>query len=239
MNRRSFLTLMLSATLGAAATPARAQRGDMIHFAEFDGLERVIARSWLAPMALPEDEASPVPASPEATDLATPETGPGGIRSLSVFIYLFRTDQNAADGYQRIDDDLTDTRENDANAPMEDELALDGIGDLANGYSGVMTQGGDTLTFTFATVQDGPFVYSLSGIFEGQGDNGLTGQFAEALVSSRMDRMAEQYDPEGGSRGGLWSKLNAVQPTMPDGSSVTDFEIYPMPESTSRRTIRR
>src|SRR5690606_9580887 len=61
MNRRSFLTLMLSATLGAAATPARAQRGDMIHFAEFDGLERVIARSWLAPMALPEDEASPVP----------------------------------------------------------------------------------------------------------------------------------------------------------------------------------
>lgn len=238
MKRRTFLTFILSATLGAAASPARAQRGDMIHFAEFDGLERVIARSWLAPMALPADAASPVAASQDATPLATPETGPA-IRSLSVFIYFFRTDENAADGYKRIDDDLTDTRENDANAPMEDELAIDGVGDLANGYSGVMMQGDATLTFTFATVQAGPFVYSLSGIFEGQGDNGLTRQFAEALVSSRMDRMAEQYDPDGGSRGGIWSMLNAVQPGMPEGSIVTDFEIYPMPESTSRPTTRR
>jgi hypothetical protein len=238
MKRRTFLTVVLSATLGAAASPARAQRGDMIHFAEFAGLERVIARSWLAPMALPADDASPVPASPEATPLATPESGPE-IRSLSVFVYFFTTNENAIDGYLRIDADLAKTREGDPNAPMDDELPLDGVGERSIGYTGEMTQGDATLTFTFATVQAGPFVYSLSGIFEGQGDKGLTRQFAESVVASRMDRMAEQYDPQGGSRGGLWSKLNGVQPDMPTGSTVTDFEIYPMPESTSHPSSRR
>jgi len=239
MNRRAFLTLMTAAAAGAAAPPAaHAQRGDQIHFSEFEGLDRIIARSWLAPMELPADAASPVPATPEATPFATPDAAPV-IRSLSAFVYLFRADEHAIDGHLRIDADLATTREGDPNAPMDDELPLDGIGERSNGYIGQMDQGGDTLTFTFATVQDGPFVYSLSGIFESQGDGGTTRQVAESMVSTRMDRMAEHHDPEGGSRGGLWSKLNAVQLNMPDGASVTDFLIYPMPETISSPMSRR
>src|SRR5699024_8185308 len=144
MNRRAFLTLMMSVAAAPAASPAaHAQRGDLIHFAEFEGLDRVIARSWLAPMEFPVDDASPVPATP----VATPDTAPA-LRSLSVFIYVFRTDENAVAGYLRIDEDLASTREGDPNAPMDDELPLDGVGERSIGYTGEMSQGNDTLTFT-------------------------------------------------------------------------------------------
>jgi hypothetical protein len=113
---------------------------------------------------------------------------------------------------------------------MEDVLPLDGIGDRANGFTGELAQGASTHTFTFATVLDGPFVYSISGMFTGKNGLALTRDYADALVGAPMDRMNEQFDRHGRSRGGLWSKLNGVQPEMPPGSNVVDFLVYPMPE---------
>jgi hypothetical protein len=97
---------------------------------------------------------------------------------------------------------------------------------------GELTIAGATVEFTFATVQDGPFVYSLSGMFSGVDSAALTRDYAHQLIDAKMDRMAEQFDQEGRSRGGLWSKLNGIQPEMPAGSTAFDFIIYPMPEAT-------
>lgn len=228
MRRFVLTSLVLSLLFGGGIPAAQAQIGDMQYFAEFDGLDRVVARSWTAPLA-----GFLHPATPVTTPGATP-VADTGIQSLSIFVYLFESDDDAVAGYERIDADLASTRESDPSAPMEDELALAGVGDRSNGYIGKMDHVDVELTFTFATVQDGPFVYSLSGVFTGDNGEALTHSFAEALVATPTDRMSEQFDPAGASRGGLWRKLNAVEPQMPEGSTVTDLEVYPLPESARK-----
>lgn len=233
--QRLFVTILLSLFLGMHPA-AHAQRGDMVHFARFEGLERVIARSWFTPIPGAEPIASPA-ASPVATLAATP-LPEANVVSLSVFVYLFQTDENAAAGFERIDADLREIRDSDSRAPMEEYLPLDGVGDRANGYMGEIEQDDGTLTHTFVTVQDGPFVYSISGVFTNAAPESLTREYAGALVASQMDRMKEQFDKDGSSRGGMWSKLNGVQPDMPSGSIVNDLIIYPMPESAMAAYMR-
>lgn len=195
-----------------------AQVGDAAYFESLDGLQRVVARSWATPSLVP----GPAVATPEAS------SGPA---MLSIFVFLFDTDAHAATGWERMDTDLQKTRDQDRSAPMSEDVPLEGVGDQARGYMGELGIGEGRNVYTFATVQDGPFVYSLSGMFPGGDATGLTRAYAEALVGTGMDRMAEQFNPDGTSRGGIWSKLNAVQPGMPDGTMITDFEIWPLPES--------
>jgi hypothetical protein len=228
--RRSLSVLLLALILGTSPLTAHGQQGDMEYFASLDGLQRVIARSWSAPFPGMEPPANATPpASPAASPVASPESD-AGIMNISIFIYLFDSDETSAAGYERIDADLARTREVDRNAPMEDSLPLDGVGDQANGFMGELAQGDTTYTFTFGTVLDGPFVYSISGMFAGDTGPNLTRDYLDAMVGAPMDRMAEQFDRNGGSRGGLWSKFNGVQPPMPEGSGVADFLVYQMPE---------
>lgn len=236
--RRWLSALLLAILLCSSLPAAHAQQGDMDYFASFDGLERVIARAWAAPMTLTITEVTadgtPVSTSQqEATPGATPlPQAPTGIGALSIFVYLFDSDEHAATGFDRIDADLQKTVLRDPRAPMTEDLPLDGVGDKARGYMGELTTDNITVTYTFATVQDGPFVYSLSGMFSGVDSAGLTRDFARQIVNTEMDRMTEQFDERGRSRGGLWSKLDGVHPDMPEGSSVIDFMIYPMPDAT-------
>jgi hypothetical protein len=234
--RRWLTALLLPILLCASLPTAHAQQGDMEYFASFDGLERVIAKAWAAPITdtEPDSRTTPVVAGrAEATPVATPVPhASAGIEALSIFVYLFDSDVHAAAGFDRIDADLRKTVLGDPRAPMNEDLPLDGLGDQARAYMGELSMGDVTVEFTFATVQDGPFVYSLSGMFSGPNSAEVTRDFAQQLIDAKMDRMTEQYDQAGGSRGGLWSKLHGVQPDMPAGSTVIDFIIYPMPEAT-------
>lgn len=247
--RRALTTLMITLLLAASAPATYGQQGDMAYFDEFDGLQRVIARSWMAPLTYSSasssqtveinNEGTPTVVSETfSTPSATPEPQTG-IAMLNVFTYLFESDDHAASGFDRVDSDLQETISRDPRAPMLDDLPLEGIGDQAIGYTGDLTQDNITFTYTFATVQDGPFVYSLSGMFAGVDSTSLTRNYAEAMVRTPMNRMAEQYDQNGGSRGGLWAKLNAVEvePDMPDGSNITDLLIYPMPNATPNANL--
>ncbi len=244
---RRLLPMLLALLVAAPLALAHAQEGDMTYFEEFDGLERIIARSWMAPVtALASTKAETVEineqgtpvvvTSTESTPAATPEP-PAAIATLSIFVHLFDSDEHAATGFERIDAELQERREHDSSAPMQEDLPLDGIGDQARGYTGDIPHGDGAITYTFATVQDGPFVYSLTGMFNGGDGSALTAGYAESLIAAPMDRMAEQYDPEGGSRGGLWSKLNAVEPEMPEGSTVTDLIIFPMDMATPQPSL--
>lgn len=172
-----------------------------------------------------------------STPAATPVTPPQ-IDSLSVFVFLFDSDDNAATGWERLDTDLQKTIKQDSRAPMGQDLPLDDIGSQARGYTGELTINNITTIHTFATVQDGPFVYSITGMFSGEDGTALTQTWAEALVAAPMDRMTEQFNPDGTSRGGLWHKLNAVQPEMPEDSSVTDFLVYPMENATPMASVK-
>lgn len=237
---RMLAGFLLAFLLMAPPLPALtlAQQGDAAYFESFEGLQRIVARSWMAPITVIEtsttqdlDEAgTPIPGTlQEATPSASP-VPQSGVGMLSIFVYLFDSDEDAATAWERLDGDLQKTVERDPRAPMMEDLPLEGVGDQARGYMGDLTSDGVTVRHTFATVQEGPFVYSISGMFSGVDGADLTRGYAEALVSARMDRMAEQFHPDGMSRGGIWRKLNAVQPEMPDGSMVTDFEIWPTPE---------
>lgn len=236
---RALRALLIVVLLLPATLHASAQQGDAAYFESFEGLQRVVGRSWMAPITIIESSATehldehgtPIPGT---LQVSTPSATPAplsGVGMLSIFVYLFDADDNAAIAWERLDADLQKTVERDPRAPMMEDLALDGTGDRARGYMGDLTTDDITVRHTFATVQDGPFVYSISGMFSGVDGADLTQGYAEALVTARMDRMAEQFLPDGTSRGGIWSKLNAVQPGMPDGSRVTDLEIWPIPAS--------
>ncbi len=227
--RRALRVLLIATLLLPSAMDGAAQVGDAAYFESLDGLQRVVARSWGAPALMPNMAGS---ATPAETSSATPEAASGPVL-LSIFVLLFDTDAHAAAGWERIDSDLQKTRDQDRSAPMADDLPLDGVGDQARGYMGELGDNDRRMTYTFATVQDGPFVYSLTGMFPGDDAASLTRAYAEALVGTPMDRMVEQYSPDGTSRGGIWRKLNAVQPEMPDGTLINDLDIWPIPEGTA------
>jgi hypothetical protein len=232
--RRSVPTLLLAFILAASSMTAHGQEADMAHFASLDGLQRVIARAWSAPFPGMEPAAATAAtpaAAPAASPVATPAGTSAEITNLSVLVYLFDSDESAAAGYERIDADLANVSETDSRAPMDEKLPLAGVGDQANGFMGELAQGDVTYTFTFGTVLDGPFVYSISGVFAGEGGAELTRDLVSTLVGSPMNRMAEQFDPHGRSRGGIWSMLDGIQPGMPEGSSTLDLIIFPMPDA--------
>ncbi len=237
---RRLLPLLLALLVAAPLSLAHAQEGDMAYFEEFDGLERIIARSWMAPVTYESTQAETITVGDEGTPptsvrivepspVATPDREPG-VGMLSIFVYLFDSDENAASGFERIDAALLDQHERDPRAPIVDELQLEGLGDQARGYTGDLTTGDVTATYVFATVQDGPFVYSFTGTLVGLDATGFSVDTAESLIAAPMDRMVEQYDQQGNSRGGLWSKLNAVEPQLPEASTVIDLIVYPMEE---------
>lgn len=239
--RRALPIFAVIAFLLSGATPlARAQQGDMAYFESFDGLQRIIARNWMAPLTMIEtsethmlnEEGTPI-AGWREEPVSTPEpVTDATVGHFTAFVFLFDSDEHAATGFERIDDEMQETARRDLRAPMQDELVLDGIGDQAAGYMGDHAQDDITVTYAFATVQDGPFVYQLFAMTANVDPADVMRDAAETLIRQPMNRMAERFDPDGGSRGGLWSKLDSLHPDVPTGSDVIDLIIYPMPEAT-------
>ncbi|HWV23285.1 MAG TPA: hypothetical protein VNZ58_03770 [Thermomicrobiales bacterium] len=237
--RRALPTIALIALLLTSATPfASAQEGDMAYFDGFDGLQRIIGRTWMAPMTtiltsevqMLNEQGTPM-AGWRTEPLATPEpVTDATLGQLTVFIYLFDNDDHASAGLDRIDDETQETIRRDPRAPMTADLPLDGIGDRQIGYTGELEQENVTITYSFATVQDGPFVYQLFTMSANVDPVEVMRNTAETLVRQPMNRMAEQFDPNGGSRGGLWSKFDSLDPDVPADSTVSDLIVYPMPE---------
>lgn len=242
---RRLLAVLLLTALVTSAPLAHAQEVTVTGFDPPEGIERAIGRWWMAPMttvqtsggAILNEDGTPV-AEWRERPVATPTLDtPSGIGMFVVSVLLFDKDENAAAAFDLFDEDLQEDFRRNPRTPVMQDLPLDGIGDQAIGYIGEVTQDDITLTYAFATVQDGPFVYHLISESAGIDAVGLMQESAEAMVTAPMNRMAEQYDRDGGSRGGIWSKFDGVQPGMPEGSDIFDLIIYPEPLATPDASI--
>jgi hypothetical protein len=244
---RRLLTVLLLTVLVTSTPLAQAQAQD-VTVTDFDppeGIERAIGRWWMAPMttvqtsggAILNEDGTPV-AEWRERPVATPTLDtPSGIGMFVVSVLLFDKDENAAAAFDLFDEDQQEDFRRNPRMPAMEDLPLNGIGDQAVGYIGEITQENITITYAFTSVQDGPFLYYVVSESAGIDPVGLMQETAEALVDAPMNRMAEQFDPDGGSRGGLWSKLDGVQPEMPEGSTINDVVIYPEPEATPDASI--
>lgn len=241
---RRLLTVLLLTALVTAAPMAHAQDVTVTGFDPPEGLERAVARWWMAPMTIVEstgggiinNQGTPI-AEWRERPVATPEPQ-SGIGQFIVSVFLFDSDEKAAAAFEVFEAESEESLRRDPRSPEMDELPLDDIGDKATGSVGEITEGEIPVTYSLALVHDGPFVYQIFGMTGGIDAVALVQESAEALVSAPMNRMAEQYDPDGGSRGGLWSKLDGVQPDMPEGSTINDVVIYPVSFATPDASMR-
>lgn len=240
---RRLLTALLLTLLVTSAPLAHAQDVTVTGFEPPEGLDRAAARIWMAPITMVSvegggmfnEDGTPI-AEWRERPVATPEPQ-SGIGQFMAAIFLFDGDENAAAGFHLIDAETREDLRRDPRSPEMKDLPLDGIGDQATGFIGQLTEENITVDYSFAIVQDGPFVYQIFGMTGGIDAVSLVEDTAETLVGAPMNRMAEQYDPDGGSRGGIWSKFDGVQPDMPEGSDIFDLIIYPEPLATPDASI--
>jgi hypothetical protein len=231
--RQSLTVLLLAVLLGSPLHVLHAQEADAAYFKSIEGLESIVLRSWMAPMlgvASTQDEGTP-----------TTEVGlgsPSGTALLSIFVYQFDSPENAAEGWQMLDADLQKIMRQDANAPMTEDIPLDGMGEQAKGYLGEITSGDVPLITTFATVQDGEYVYSLMGQFIDVNGAEETREIVRALIDAPAGTAEESYNLGGTSSGGLWEKLSGVGPVLLDNSVITDLIIYPTTKSAPSASAR-
>lgn len=235
--RRWLTSLLLPLFILSGAPVAHAQEAEAEYFASIDGLERVVARSFMAPMT--DDAVSTGSTTGEAgTPAATAQSDshPSGTVLLSIFVYEFDSPDNAAMSFEAFDADLQGISERDLRAPMTADLPLEDIGDQAKGYIGEFNIEGTTLITTFATVQDGNYVYSLMGQFVNMDGQEQTQVVVQALTDAEAGSGDGTYREDGTSTGGLWDTFMLLDPDLAEGSTTTDLQIYPLypqPEGTS------
>jgi hypothetical protein len=237
-----FITTLLICLL-ALPTGATAQSGDASWLESLDGLDLAIGRSWMAPLEFEtesattdfNEEGTPVSqvvtrSTPESTPVRTEE-----IRTLtlSALIYQFDSLEHASDGMQQMHAAQMDQWERDPRSPDMEAFDTGGLGDDAVGAEGIYTSDGmpgtvSELAIVMLFVQDDTTVYQVFGQF-------LPGDHTEIATDVVRDMLAAEasdeepvFDMDGGSTGGLWEKLNAVNLAMPEGSTVFDLEIYPV-----------
>lgn len=211
---RQFAAILTTLLALAIATPASAQQGDADWFASFAGLDRVVSRTWTwSPPATP----------PPATVTPAGEPVPA---TLAVFLYVFDSDDHAATGWQRLEDERERMLTSDPNAPAPEPLDLDSIGDQAAGGRGTVPLPGQPIATGFATVRNGPYVASIAVQTPDNDAASLTVDAANAFAGSRPNRTAETFNPDGTSSGGIWAMLNAIDPPVPN-PRVVDLQIYP------------
>lgn len=200
----SFLALLL-----LLVTPATGSAG-MGPLYTFNGLQRIVAREWIAPFA--------------STDGSSPEPVTEAALLLSVVVYEFDAFDKAAQGWRQVHDGLPRTG--------GESIPLESMGDQVQGFMGTVQLPGQTLTFAYATVQDGPFVYSITGELVGLDATQETRDIVEMLLATEPGAGEERYDPRGASSGGLWDILGAVSPTVAPATTVADLILFPLPATS-------
>lgn len=227
----------------ALPTAARAQSGDASWLDSLDGLDLAIGRSWMAPVTFVSESVTTdfnedgTPVS-EVVTRSTPESTPVTTAEmqtvmLSALVYEFDSTEHAIEGVELLHATQIDQLERDSRSPEMTGFDTSGLGDSAFGLEGVYSA--ETMPGTFTDfsivmlfVQDENMVYQVFGQF-------LSGTYTDIATGVVRDMLAAEpgegepvYDMNGGSTGGLWEKLNAVELPMPEGSTVFDLEMYPV-----------
>lgn len=231
--------LLLGVFLVPVATPVTAQ-GDF-ELADLDGLQRAVARYWMAPMTVSEsrvvseinEQGTPTGEyGAEWVPVGTPDpTSLSGTALLAVIVAEFDTQGNADAAFDRFDESYQELFRRDPRTPEMTELSLEGIGDRAHGYAGRVTQDEVVLDSAYATVQDGHFVYSLVAQFVGLDVEEQVASIMRALVTADAGVGDGEFRQDGSSGGGLWEKLALVEPVLVEGSIVTDIGLHPPSET--------
>ena len=230
--RRWITCLVLGLVLLPNLSTAVAQVSDP---ADLEGLERAVGRYYMGPVTTTEstvvtehnEQGTPVV---EYRTVSTPAAAPDpaearGTVMLAVAVFEFDTDQHARTAFGAFQQDIQESIRRDPRLPQMQDVGLSGPGDSAIVLTGKQAQEDVTVDWVFAAVQDGVFLYAITGQFIG-----LNGEEqARSIVGALAE--AEPGDGEfhegGTSTGGLWAKLALVDPVLVEGSTVTDFVIYP------------
>lgn len=241
MHRTILRSVLLLALLLPASTAA--QSGDASWLESLDGLETGIGRAWMGEITFSEtyteteynDQGTPVHEISMLTeDAATPEvTDQHRTMMLSVFVFQFDTEENAAAGLEKLNDEQIAQHRRDPRSPAVNEFETD-LGDASHGWQGELelptidNTGNLKLSVVYLMVQDGDLVYQLSGQFlPGYGEDISRGVIAD-MIAAETGEKEPVFEPNGGSTGGLWEKLNVVDVPFPDGMMTFDLQIWPM-----------
>lgn len=243
INRRIISTLL--AILLIAPSITHAQTGDASSLDDLAGLETAIARSWMEPVVFVEEwteselneQGTPVweisgRSEPVSTPIVTDEMQTS---MLSALIFAFDTPENAAAALDAFSAEQMEIVQRDPRAPATNAFTPENLGDAAIGYEGVYESpgmDGDTIemAIVYLFVQDGSLIYQIFGQFMPGNHVEIATGVAGQMVAADASEDPAVYDMNGGSTGGLWEKLNAIELAMPEGSTITDLEIYPPSE---------
>ncbi len=239
-----FITTLLACLL-VLPTSTAAQSGDASWLESLDGLDLAIGRSWMAPLEF-ETESVTTDFNEEGTPVSqvvtrtTPESTPersGEMHTLtlSALIYQFDSPAHAADGMEQMHAAQVDQWDRDPRSPQMDDFDTGDLGDAAIGLQGIYTSEGmpgeeTELAIVMLFVQDDTMVYQVFGQFIPGNHTDITTGVVRDMLAADVGTDDPMYDMNGGSTGGVWEKLNAVNLVMPPGSDVFDLEIYPVSE---------
>lgn len=223
-------------------TSTFAQSGDATWLNNMEGLETGIGRSWMAPITFesvetytelnadgtPVSEIS-VHSAPSSTPVMSNEMQ---TQMASALIYQYDSSENAGKGIELFHEAQLDQISRDPRNPATNEFEPDLDVDVAFGNGGtydVPNVDGSTseMAVVYILVQDDDLIYQVFGVFLPGNHIELATGIAKQMIDADAGSSEPVYDMDGESIGGLWEKLNAIEITMPQDSTVADIEVYP------------
>lgn len=220
-----------------------AQSGDATWLNNQDGLETAIGRSWMPPMIMIEEtvltefneDGTPVSEIGYRTEPASTPVITDGMQTqmLSALIYEFDSEENAEKGIELFNAAQLDQISRDSRNPATNAFEPDLDVNIAYGNEGIQTletfDGGTAeQAIVYVIAQHENLVYQVFGAFVPGNHIELATGVAQMMIDAEAGSAAPNYDWNGNSTGGLWEKLNAVEITMPEETTISDLEVYPV-----------
>lgn len=238
---RFIVTIVLAIALIIPASTS-AQSGDATWLNNMEGLETGIGRSWLAPITFVEEwtqtefneKGTPVSeisgrSEPSSTPIVTDEMQ---TNMLSALIYRYDSAENAAQGIELFHEAQLDQISRDPRNPATNEFEPDIDADIALGSEGTFSVESidgtsNEMAVVYLLVQNDDLIYQIFGMFLPGDHIELATGVLEQMMMADTGKDEPVYNMNGESTGGLWEKLNAIEIAMPEGSMVSDIEVYP------------
>jgi hypothetical protein len=144
--------------------------------------------------------------------------------NLDAFVFRFNSDANALAGLEAMDSDYIEADFSRA----DDAIEIGSFGQETRAYASESELAGNSADIL---VVDGPFAYIATVLtYETDVDPvGLATGIIQAMIAAEAGEGLGEYDPEGGSTGGLWDKLPALGEDQISESfwSSEDTQFYP------------
>lgn len=209
--------LLAVMALGGAILPAAAQ-DDGVGFEDMPGLQQAVTRTFSSP-----DDRDRSAGTDEPRDLRKPL-----VALLLTAVYSFDTEANAAAAYEVLKTDMNAT--GFGGQPLELTpttlpIALEHTAAIASD-----TAFGEPYDFTLAMAHDGIFVYTVIGITTGAPTGTGVAETLLDMAAAQMSADPASLDPAGGSTGGIWGKvpaLEAIEREFRGIETVEDAAIFP------------